>query len=69
MRVKKFNQNLPENYSKSTKIAITACKFSKIFPGEDAIRPFRAVVLKLGIAVSLGSTKQFQGDREEVADF
>ena len=30
-RVKKFKQNLSENYSKSTKIAITACKFSKIF--------------------------------------
>ena len=31
IRVKKFKQTLPENYSKSTKIAITACKFSKIF--------------------------------------
>ena len=31
IRVKKFKQNLPENYSKSTKITITACKFSKIF--------------------------------------
>ena len=30
-RVQKFKQNLPENYSKSTKIAITAYKFSKIF--------------------------------------
>ena len=30
-RVKKFKQTLPENYSKNTKIAITACKFSKIF--------------------------------------
>ena len=33
IRVKKFKQNLPENYSKSTKIAISACKFSKIFRG------------------------------------
>ena len=33
IRVKKFKQNLAENYSKSTKIAITACKFSKIFWG------------------------------------
>ena len=32
-RVKKFSQNLPENYSRSTKIAITACKFSKFFRG------------------------------------
>ena len=31
--VKKFKHNLPENRSKSTKIAITACKFSKIFQG------------------------------------
>ena len=31
IRVKKFKQTLPENYSESTKIAITACKFSKIF--------------------------------------
>ena len=29
-RVKKFKHNLPENYSKCTKIAIAACKFSKI---------------------------------------
>ena len=33
IRVKKFKHNLTENYSKSTKIAITACKFSKIFRG------------------------------------
>ena len=30
---KSFEQNLPENYSKSTKIAITAWKFSKISGG------------------------------------
>ena len=38
-RVKKVRQNLPENYSKGTKIAITVCKFLKIFPGEDAPGP------------------------------
>ena len=32
-RVKKFKQNLRKNYSKSTKIGITACKFSKNFRG------------------------------------
>ena len=32
-KVKKCKQNYPEIYSKSTKIAITACKFSKIFRG------------------------------------
>ena len=31
IKVKKFQQNLRENYWKSTKIAITACKFSKYF--------------------------------------
>ena len=33
IRVKKFKQSSAENYSKSTKIGITACKFSKIFGG------------------------------------
>ena len=33
IKVKKFKQNLAENYSKSTKIAIRACTFSKIFRG------------------------------------
>ena len=28
-----FKQNFPENYSKSTKIVITACKFSNFFWG------------------------------------
>ena len=32
IRVKKFTHNLPE-YFKSTKIAITGCRFSKIFQG------------------------------------
>ena len=32
IRVKKCNQSLRENYSKSTKIAITARKFSKFTP-------------------------------------
>ena len=33
IKVIKFKQNLPENYSKSTKTAITACKFCLIFFG------------------------------------
>ena len=41
-RVKKFKQSFPENYSKSTKIAIAACKFSKFFSGEHAPGPPRA---------------------------
>ena len=31
IRVKKFKQNLRENYLTGTKTAITACKFSKFF--------------------------------------
>ena len=33
IRIKTFTQNLRENYSKSSKIIIPACKFSKIFRG------------------------------------
>ena len=33
IRGKKYKQNLPENCSKSTLMAITVCKFSKIFRG------------------------------------
>ena len=39
IRVKQFKQNLPENYSKNTKITITACKFSKIFRGSMPPEP------------------------------
>ena len=43
IRVKKLKQNLPENYTESTKIAITACKFSKFFRRyipPDPLKPF-----------------------------
>ena len=33
IRLKKFKQNFPENYSKSTKIAIATCNISKFFMG------------------------------------
>ena len=39
IKVKKFKQNLPENYSKSTNIAITASKFSKNFLGSMPTDP------------------------------
>ena len=45
IRVKKFKQNLPENHSKSTKIAITACKFSKNFQGSMPPDPPRAFLV------------------------
>ena len=41
IRVKKFKQNLPEHYSKSTKIAIVARKFSKIFGGACPRNPLQ----------------------------
>ena len=39
IKVEKFKQNLPANYSKSTKIALTACKFSKLFRGNMSPDP------------------------------
>ena len=33
IRGQNFQQNLPENCSKSTKLAITVCKFSNVFRG------------------------------------
>ena len=40
IRVKNFKQNWPENYSKSTKIAITACKFFRGSMSPDPPRAF-----------------------------
>ena len=45
IRVKKFEQNLRENYSKSTKIVITACKFSKNFRRSMPSDPPRAFLV------------------------
>ena len=42
IRGKKFKQNLAETYSKSNKIAITSCKFSKLFRGSMPLDPPRA---------------------------
>ena len=45
IRVKQFEQNLPENYSKRTEIAIKACKFSKIFRGSMLPDPLETFLL------------------------
>ena len=45
IKAKKFAESLRENYSKSTKIAITACTFSKIFRGSMPPDPPRAFSL------------------------
>ena len=42
IRVKKFEQNLRENYLESTKITITVCKFSKHFRGSMPPDPLKA---------------------------
>ena len=45
---KKFKQNLPENYSKSTKVTITACQFSNYLWGSMPTDPQKLFVsLKL----------------------
>ena len=45
IRVKQFEQNLPESYSKRTEIAIKACKFSKIFRGSMLPDPLETFLL------------------------
>ena len=45
IRVKMFQPNLHKNYSKSSKLAITACKFSKIFRGNMSPDPPRAYLV------------------------
>ena len=45
IRVKQFRQNLPENYSQSTKVAITACNFSKNFRGSMPPGPLQLFLL------------------------
>ena len=44
IRLKKFKQNSPENCSKSTKIAITACKFLKFFRGSMPSDPLKLLL-------------------------
>ena len=56
IRVKKFTQNLPENYSKRTEIAITACKFSN-FRGSMLPDPPKAF-LKSQLASNLFCRKK-----------
>ena len=49
IRGKNFKQNLAENYSKSTKISISACKFSKFFRGSVPPDPPRAFFVSQSI--------------------
>ena len=59
-RAKKFKQNFPENYSKSTKIAITACKFSKFLRDSMPLDPH-----KIFLVFQLASTLFGQKNRLE----
>ena len=45
IRIKKFKQDLPEIYSKSTNIAIAACKFLKFLQGSMLPDPPRAFLV------------------------
>ena len=46
IKVIKFKQNLAENYSKSTKTAITACKFFKLFWGNMPRTPLEPFLFR-----------------------
>ena len=45
IRDQNYEQNLPENCSKSAKIVITVCKFSKIFRRSTPPDPFELFLL------------------------
>ena len=70
IKVKKFKQNLSENYSKSTKY--TACKFAKlysmeickIFPGEHAPDPPRAFLVIQSASNLYGQKKKLEKNVE-----
>ena len=64
IRVKKFKHNLPENYSKSTKIAITACKFSKNFQGACPPNPPRAFLFFNQLQISSAEKKTLKKNVE-----
>ena len=58
-----FKQNLFEIYSKRTKIAITACKFSKIFGGASPRNPLELFLFLNQLQIS--STKKLRLKKSE----
>ena len=60
IRVTKFKHNLPENYSKSTKIAITAGKFSKIFRGACPPDPLQLFLFFNQLQISSAEKKKLK---------
>ena len=69
IRVKKFKHDLPENYSKSTKAAITACKFSKIFPGEHTPHPLELFLSLNQLQISSAEKKTLEKNVEIMPSF
>ena len=53
IRGKNFNQNAPENCSRSTKMATTVCKFSKISGGNMPPDPPRAFLFSMCFKIIL----------------
>ena len=64
IRVNKFNQTLHENYSKSTKIAITACEFSKIFRGNMPPDPLELSCFSISFKFVLSKKITFEKNVE-----
>ena len=70
IRVKKFKQNLRENYSKSNKIAITACEFSKLLRGSMLSDLPKAFLLsQSGFKVVLPNKKTIKNNEKIMATF
>ena len=57
IRVKKLKQNLRENYLKSTKTAITACKCSKFFQGSMPPDPLELSCFSISFKVVMPNKK------------
>ena len=52
IRVKEFKHNFPKNHLKSTKIAITSCKFSKIIRGNMPRYPLVSILFLNQLQIS-----------------
>ena len=61
IRVKRFKQNLPENCLKSIKIAIIACKFSRVACPQTPLKPF---LLLNQLQISSAEKKVFENNVE-----
>ena len=67
IRFIKFKQNLGENYSKSTKIAIAACKFLKLFRGACPQTPLQPFLFLNQLQVSSPEKNTFEKNVEITA--